>query len=133
MLNPITQKDNLGCAVACTAFALNKTYGEIIKDFGKNINGYLCKEIAAVLNNNGKNYSYKYLTRKLKGKIYKIGTIVFIKRSKNYPAVHYLVRANNCWMDPWINFKNDKNISNAKSGFRKRLPGRAIYGLFKIK
>lgn len=132
MLNPITQKDNLGCAVACAAFVLNKTYDEVKNDFKQNKNGYLCKEIIAVLNKNGKNYVYGYLTQKLRRKVYKVGTMVFIKRSNKYPAGHYLARANNCWMDPWINFKKDKNINNAKSGFRKRLPGMPIYGLFQI-
>jgi len=33
-------------------------------------------------------------------------------------------------MDPWINFQKDKNLKNAKAGFRKKLPGRPIYGIF---
>lgn len=130
MLNPITQKDNLGCAVACTAFVLNRTYEETFKMFGKNTNGYLCKEIIAILKKYGENYYYRYLTPKLRRNIYFAGTIVFIKRSKKYPSGHYLARANNCWMDSWVNFKNDKNINNAGSGFRKRLPEKPIYGLF---
>lgn len=132
MTNSITQKDNLGCAVACTAYVLNKNYDEEIKEFKQNKNGYLCKEIITILKNNGENYCFRYLTSKLKRKIYKAGTIVFIKRCRKYPSGHYLARANNCWMDSWINFQSNKNINNAKSGFRKRLPGKPIYGLFKI-
>jgi hypothetical protein len=44
-----------------------------------------------------------------------------------YPEGHYLVRKGNIWMDSWINFKNNKKVFQAKSGFRKKLPGRAIY------
>jgi len=65
--------------------------------------------------------------------MYEDGVIVFIKRSVRYPAGHYLARMNGQWMDPWINFPNDqniKNIKNATSGFRKKLPGKPIYALF---
>lgn len=41
------------------------------------------------------------------------------------PFGHYLIRFNNQWIDPWINLPN-KNI---KAGFRKRLPGKPIYGI----
>lgn len=128
----ITQKDNLGCGVACTAFVLGKTYDEIKKHFTQSAKGYLCKEIVAVFKKYGIDYRFKYLTSKLKRKIYGDGTVVFIKRNKKYPFGHYLARSGNFWMDPWINFQNDKNINNARSGFRKRLPGNPIYGIFKI-
>src|SRR3989344_5928994 len=46
----VKQEDPLGCAVACVAYALNKSYQESLALFanGKekaNVTGFLCKEI----------------------------------------------------------------------------------------
>jgi hypothetical protein len=84
------------------------------------------------LNELGLKYEYKYVNQKINKRLYKDGTIVFIKRCKRYPFGHYLIRHNNKWMDPWINLPFDKDISNAKSGFRKRLPATPIYAILPI-
>ena len=55
------------------------------------------------------------------------GTIVFIERSKKYPAGHYLVKTEKGWMNSWINFPN---ISPTKSGFQKVLPGKAQWIIY---
>ena len=129
---PIKQEDPMGCAVACTAFVLNINYQDSLKLFkngkikAKN-KGFLCKEIVKALGYEGLRYEYKYISNKVKRKIYKPGTIVFVKRSKKCPEGHYLYRANNKWMDSWINFPN-KNI---KAGFRKRLPEKSIYAILR--
>ncbi|MBI5391734.1 hypothetical protein HZB00_01905 [Candidatus Woesearchaeota archaeon] len=61
-------------------------------------------------------------------------TIVFIRRSKDYPAGHYLAKTKTGWMDPWINFDlSSLNLNYAQSGFRKRLPEKAIYAVFPAK
>src|SRR3989344_8579991 len=127
-MKSITQKDNYGCGIACVAFVWKVSYDYAKKNyFGKphqaNILGYLCKDIVKALSKDKKNYSYKYVKKRIK---FKENTIVFIKRSKEYPAGHYLVYTKKGWMDPWINFDKLKpDIKKAKSGFRKRLPGRA--------
>jgi len=77
-----------------------------------------------------KSIEYKYIKGKIRKKIYQDNTIVFIKRSKKYPYGHYLSRYKSSWMDPWINSKNDRKIKKIKAGFRKRLPGKAIYAIF---
>ena len=130
---PITQKNPFGCGIACTAFVLGLSYSKTLNLFenGKykaNKSGFYCKEIVNVLG--CEEFSYKYVKDRIKNKIYKDYSIVFIKRSKKYPAGHYLCRYKNKWMDPWINFLKDQNIKNAKSGFRKRLPGKPIYVIF---
>lgn len=129
-MKPIAQEHPFGRGVACVAFVLSTSYQCSLKLFnaGKNkvnTKGFLCREIVNILNNAGLNYHYKYVSSKIREKIYTSRTIVFIKRSKKYPAGHYLVRKNNKWMDPWINFPH-KNI---KAGFRARLPGRPIYAI----
>ena len=129
----IRQEDNFGCGVACTSSLLRLPYSALVLEFGKEKaakEGFMCKEIVDVLNKHRKDYCYKYIKPKLRKKIYKNGTIVYIKKCKSYPAGHYLVRYKNCWVDPWLNFKQDKSVRNALAGTRKRLPGKPIYIIF---
>lgn len=132
----VTQKDGFGCGIACTASVLDLTYEKTknlfsnskqAKDFG-----FLCKDIVNALKKKGFAYEYKYVKPKIKKRIYKQGTIVFITRSKRFPAGHYLTRdEKKGWMDPWINFLSQ--MSKSKSGFRKRLPGKPIYAILPYK
>ncbi len=130
----ITQKDSLGCGIACVAFILDKNYTDTKKYFkglgDVNKTGYLCRDLVRVLAKKDLNYDYHYLKRRI---TFKEGTIVFIKRSKRYPVGHYLVKAKNGWMDPWINFDSQSfDLKKAKSGFRKKLSGKAIYAITPI-
>ena len=131
----ITQKDGFGCGIACTASVLNLNYEQAKKLF-HNVNqakdfGFLCKDIVTALKKKGLAYEYKYIKPRVKKRIYKPGTIVFIARSKRFPAGHYLSKdLVKGWMDPWINFPSD--ISKSKSGFRKRLPGKPIYAILPL-
>ena len=135
-MESITQKDNLGCSVACVAFVCKKSYYFTKKKYFTNLGeanktGFLCKDIVTALKKAGKNYDYRYIKRNKK---YKKSSIVFIKRSKKYPEGHFLTYTGKNWMDPWINF-NIKNpeVKKAKAGFRKKLPGKAIYEIFPMK
>ena len=132
---PVIQKDILGCGIACTAFVLCINYKNALRLFPDGRQkakqrGFICKEIVRVLKKKDISAHYKYINKKIRKKIYRDNVIVFIKRSKKYPFGHYLVRYKNLWMDPWINFPENKNIKKAISGFRKRLPGRPIYVIF---
>lgn len=132
MRESITQEFDYGCGIACFAFALGMTYRQAAEHLGErqaNSTRFWIKDFTHALNNSGKPYVAKYMKPAMKNKIYSEGTIVLIRRSKRYPTGHYLIRHNGQWMDPWINLSADKNIMNAKSGFRKRLPGKPMYGL----
>lgn len=130
---PIKQEDKLGCAIACAAFLLNINYQDSLKLFkngkykAKN-KGFFCKDIIIVLKKAGLKYEYRYIKNKIRRKIYKPNTFVYIKKSKKYPQGHYLVRFDNKWMDPWINFPDE----NIKAGYRKRLPERPIYAILAL-
>lgn len=130
---PIKQEDKLGCAVACTAFLLSINYQNSLKLFksgeyrAKN-KGFLCKDIIMVLKKAGLKYEYRYIGNKIRRKIYKPNTIVYVRKSKKYPHGHYLARFDNKWMDSWIDFP-DKYI---KAGYRKRLPERPIYAILAL-
>ncbi len=120
--------------MACVAYVLGKSYQETVLEFGVKQAiepNFFCRDLVRVLNRHEKNYAYKRLRRKKdKSKMYREGTIVFIRKNRKYPFGHYLARAESYWMDPWLNVGKDKDIKNAISGFRKRLPGEAIYIIF---
>ena len=108
------------------------SYKQATKILGKNqsvSNRFWVKDFTSALNNNGKLYYSKHVKQKIRRYIYQEVTIVLIRRSKLYPAGHYLVRHQNMWMDPWINLAQCKDINKAKSGYRKRLPGKPMYAL----
>lgn len=135
-MKSVKQEDNLGCSIACTAFICKVNYKTAKKKYfiglgDANKTGYSCRDIVKALNRSGKNFGYKYIKKRKK---FKKNTIVFIKRSKKYPAGHFLAWSGKFWMDPWINFDiSNPNLKKAKSGFRKKLPGKAIYEIFPIK
>lgn len=132
-MNSVTQLDPLGCGAACISFITGKNYAEVVTLLGQSQaehRGFYCGELIAVLSKLGISYTYKYIKPWLRNRIYQNKAIVFIKRSESYPAGHYLVRYKGQWMDPWINFCENSNITQAKSGFRKKLPGMPIYALF---
>lgn len=129
---PIKQEDLMGCAVACVAFVMGKSYKETLRFFRngnkrvKASKDFYCSELTSILNDQGFNYEYKYVKTHLERKIYKNLTIVFLKKSKKYSAGHYLCRWGTKWMDPWINHP-DLNI---KTGFRSRLYEKPSYMIF---
>jgi len=132
-MNSVTQNDPLGCGAACISFVAGINYTKTVSLLGKTkakYKGYYCRDLTIALSQLGFSYTYKYLKPQLKSRVYRDGVIVFIKRSKRCPVGHYLVRYEGYWMDPWINSDKDSDIAQARSGFRKRLPGKPIYALF---
>lgn len=133
MKKPIVQKHNFGCSLACLAFLINQSYDDLVNQFSlkkARTSGFYCRELVAYLLKIGYQAEYHYLNKKWRRKIYLEKTIVFVRRSKRYPFGHYLIRYQNQWMDPWINFFKTKEIKNAVAGFRRRLPEKPIYGIF---
>lgn len=132
---PITQQYEYGCGIACFAFAAGLTYEAAAGWLGpeqSRSTRFWCKDLAAALNKYGKSYQVKYVKPAVRPRIYEDGVIVLISRSKTYPVGHYLIRHQGEWMDPWINLKQDKDITHARAGFRKRLPGRPMYALLPL-
>lgn len=131
MRKPIVQRHPSGCGIACAAQVLGSSYNKVLRlckngEFYAVRRGFYCKDIVKILKRGGKSYKFFYISKKRRGDIYHNGVIVFIARSRKYPQGHYLVRSGNEWMDSWINWPN---ITNGKAGFRKRLPGKPIYGI----
>ena len=129
----ITQKHGYGCGVACVATILGCAYDTALGKFRNPGNarskGYTCREIVAALSRGGRGYGYCYLKPAQKHRMKNIGTIVYVAKSKRWPAGHYLVKTEKGWMNPWINFPL---IAPARSGFQSRLPGRAVYAIFPV-
>lgn len=133
-MRPVKQEDGLGCAVACVAFVIGVTYKEALKLFDdgeirvKSKANFYCPEIVRILRSKQVHCNWKKLKTASEEEIYNDNSIVFIKRSTEYPYGHFLVRHRGKWMDPWINLPN-KNI---KAGFRNVLPGEPTYIVYKI-
>ncbi len=133
-MRPIKQEDPFGCAVACVASVLRIDYQEalhIFRDGNRKAKttGFYCREIVSALEKEGLKYEYKYISSRFRKKIYKPGTIVFLRRSKKYPEGHYLCRTSSKeWMDSWFNFPSEKR----EAGFRKRLPEKSIYLIYPL-
>lgn len=131
----ITQEDDMGCGVACVAFAANKTYQQAAKILGQDKArsvGFQLKELVDALSQYGLGYHFKHVKPKMKESIYQDGVIVFIKRSPRYTYGHYLIRHSGLWADPWINLVIDGELINAKSGYRQRLPGEAQWAVLPL-
>lgn len=125
----------MGCGAACVAFAVGKSYKQVVSVLGQKkakTVGFHLKELVIALGYYGLNYHFKHVKPKMKHEIYQDGVIVFIKRSARYPYGHYLIRHNGLWADPWVNLVIDKNIDNAVSGTRQRLPGKAQWAIVPI-
>ena len=128
----ITQEFEYGCGIACYAFVLGITYDEAELRLGEKqakSSRFWVNDLTKALNDAGLHYERNYVKPHIRPRIYKEGTIVLIGRSKKYPVGHYLVRYGGQWMDPWINLPQNPNIHQAKSGYRKRLPGTPKYAV----
>lgn len=131
MRKSITQEFDYGCGIACYAFALGLSYSDASEKLGEQqaiSDRFWVKDLRMALNNAGLLYTSRHIKNGTK-QVYAEGTIVLIRRSKRYPTGHYLIRHDGYWMDPWINLPFSNDITKAQSGFRKRLPGSAMYAL----
>lgn len=132
MKKSITQELDYGCGVACFAFACGITFWQAIELLGKEYSvkfGWKPSDLTRALNDSGLTYKNNYVRKKAFDQTYPEGTLVLIERSQNYPVGHYLILHHGKWMDPWINMTDDSSVLNAISGFRDRLPGKAMYAI----
>jgi hypothetical protein len=133
----VTQLYDAGCSYACFAFVTGLTYTETIHFMGAEQSAktiFMVGDFCAKLNQFGLKYRHKHIKDKnspfFKGLLQQEGSIVIIARSKLHPTGHYLARHKGYWMDPWINLATQKDITKARSGYRKRLPSRPMYVIY---
>ena len=134
VVKSITQKLDYGCGVACFAFACEMSFDEAVTFLGKHYSvkrGWKPSDLVTALGQFGLRYKNHYV-RKKRITSYPNGSIVLIERSNSYPVGHYLILTTQGWMDPWINLPETNNIQEARSGFRKELPGKPMYGLLPV-
>lgn len=132
----VVQKHDFGCGAACVAAVTDKSYQQVVDLLGvekAQTTGFYCKELQSCLEILGYSYEYRYAKPSKIKLAYLEDSIVFVSRSKRFPAGHYLVRHNGQWLDSWRNFKIGGLVTNARSGYRKRLPSKAKYILYKSK
>ena len=126
----VVQEDVMGCAVACVASILGVSYKRALRLFGTSkcsTRGYYCPEICKALRKGGLSYGWQKLSLHNKHLINIKSSIIFVARSKLYRAGHYLVRLEQGYMNPWLNFPK---VNPAKAGIVKRLPGKPAYVVF---
>jgi signal peptidase I len=132
MRKSVTQGSRNGCGIACFAFVCKVSYKDTEKFLGNKqakSDRVTVKDFVKELNRYGLPYKAKHI-KPYQGTTFNEGTIVLIRRSKKYPVGHYLVKHEGQWMDPWINLMQDKNLDNATSGYRKRLPDKPMYAIY---
>jgi hypothetical protein len=127
----ITQEAPNGCGIACFAFVCNLTYKQAEDFLGPEqakSNRFIVKHFREELNRFGLNYVSRHIKP---GQDFspKEGTIVLLRRSKDFPVGHYLAYHAGKWMDPRINLGDDRMFLNPRSGFRNKLPGQPMYSL----
>jgi hypothetical protein len=136
MRKSITQELDYGCGVACFAFVCNMTFREAVSFLGREYSvrhGWKPSDLIIALQQYGLNYKNSYV-RKKSDYQYPDNTIVLIERSTIerstiYPVGHYIVFFEGRWMDPWINMPENSKLESAESGFRIKIPGKAMYAL----
>lgn len=132
MKKSVTQEFDYGCGVACFAFVTGLSYRQAVHHLGREQTvkfGWRPSDLSKALNDYGLRYKNSYVRKHAANDSYPNGTIVLIERSKDYKVGHYLVSYERLWMDPWINMTENNDIYYAKSGFRKVLPGKAMYAI----
>lgn len=125
-MKEVVQEDPMGCGVACVAFVLGESYVNALSLFRNGSKkaptvGFSCKSIVNALNSTG--LKYRHRSVKNENENYSSGSIVFIDYSEEYPYGHFLAKAGDGWMDPWLNIHSIPR----KAGFRDKLPGKPIY------
>lgn len=138
----VAQEDLMGCGVACVANRLGVSYQQALElfeypEYAKTI-GYKCKYIVAALNRGGCHVRLHHIKKQDRAAIAiemlrveprAEGAIVLLERSEKYPYQHYLLRVENGWCDPWINMHDDPDVTHARAGIRKTLPGLPYYAV----
>jgi hypothetical protein len=121
----VAQKDEWGCGVACVASILRISYNTarklLVQVKGEDIEhapeGLLLHHLALALQMR----QFHVVADWDKPRRYKIGTIVLVGvEGGTVDQEHYMARAENCWMDPWINIDSPGGIRRA--GYRNDLP-----------
>lgn len=136
----MAQEDPMGCGVACVANRLDLSYAEALRLFdrpqdAKTI-GYRCKYIVEALRRGGIDVRLRHIkhidrvTVMNGDKPLPDGTIVVLVRSELYPYRHYLLKAAEGWVDPWVNMHDDADVTHASVGLHDELPGEPYYAIY---
>ncbi len=134
MKKSITQEAPYGCGIACFAFVAGIAYRQAEEFLGEELaksDRFIVKQLREELNR----YELSYVSRHVKPDQTiepQDGTIVLLRRSKQFPVGHYLAFHEGKWMDPYINLSTDKDFQDPRSGFRDTLPGQPMYVFTRI-
>lgn len=129
----VTQKHHMSCGIACVAFVAGVDYEELTagcsEDKLEEV-GFYCPELVRLLKRYGLTYRWRKVSADFDAASLQVGDIVFLERSKLFCGGHFLARAHERWMDPWINWPEVTDIRFAKSGFSAKLTGIIEYVVY---
>ncbi len=105
MAKVTVQQHDFGCGVACVAYVARTSYRRAISLFERpekaETKGYMYRDLVVALDECGLSYKHRYFRPRHRNSLKIAGVIVYTKRSRKYPAGHYLVRTENgLWMNP---------------------------------
>jgi H+/Cl- antiporter ClcA len=125
----VPQEHPLGCAVACVASRCGISYQKALQKFEREdhawTRGYYCSEVVSAFARAGFSYEFELFNpQKHSRLLLGAGTIIFVKKSLEYPSGHYLLRTLDRWMNPWSNFPQ---MIHVRAAFEKKLQGQVEY------
>lgn len=122
----------MGCAVACVASYCGTDYPAALRLFETDrhawTRGFYCVEVVEALAKIGQRYTYEAFRSPKHIKIlHTPGSILFLAPSERYPSGHYVLRVENGWMNPWVNFPQMNPVRAAEVS---DLEGEVAYVVF---
>lgn len=131
------QHDLNGCGIACLANLFDENYEDVRVDFEKNFykinRGVKVFDLTKFLNSKDYKYSNKFFNHNNYNRIEAmnyasiLNSITLIRKNDKYPVGHYLLKVEDGWIDPWLNYPS---IDNVHAGLRNELPGEPWYVVY---
>ena len=134
-MNYVAQRHAMSCGVAAVANVVGISYDEAAKVFDMKYaetRGYFCKSIVTSFAKLGKQYRFAKYTAKSAPLAEVSGAVIFIEQSLMFPYGHWVARADNVWVDSWINLQEEKDPRYAKAGVHTKLPGRPQWIVYPV-
>lgn len=128
---PVAQKDEWGCGIACVASLLSISYEEaywcLRNQKGESISGgnpgLELHHIALAL----QAYGFKVVADWEEAPEYPVRTILFVEGPEPYDGGHYILRVTKGWMDPWRNI--NRPSEKRKAGVIKNYPAGTVFSV----
>ena len=122
----------MGCAVACVASQCGLDYTQALRLFEQEkyawTRGFYCTEVVEAFAKAGRKYDFAVFRASKHREILEVpGTVLFLDPSDQYPSGHYVLRIEDGWMNPWVNFPQ---MNPVRAAVVHELAGKVGYVVF---